>query len=797
MTRSPMLARVAVAGPLRRSFTYHIAPEDEIPSKGQRLLVEFGRKRTVGFYLGEGEVPRGVKTKPVIGTLDPVSYIPPDLYELCVWMADYYFANPADCLACALPAPLRTRQPTYWRWADKQPDQMSSDVASFFRPGKRISSGQLDTLHRLRSGLKAELVRSGAVIEEWPAVKTETGTRIAGYRVADLKGWDSFFRRRKFRPESFEGKQDKASLEAAGWTDYYLRQALAARILEPVHTERGDDILSFVTPKPGVADLVPNEEQQAAIDAMLDRLDGGFGATLLHGVTGSGKTLVYCHVAREVLERGRSVLVMTPEIALSGATLAYFRGFFGDRVTVIHSAMTPRERLESWNGIRRGRYRIVVGPRSALFAPLVDPGLIIVDEEHDSSYKQVDPSPRFQGRDSAVMRARINNVPVLLGSASPSLESFHHARTGRYQLLSLSQRPESARLPRVTVIDLKSQRLRGDTPYLSFKLKKQIDTCLEREKQAILFLNRRGYSPQLKCAECGHVPGCPHCEIKLTFHKSGRKLSCHYCGYAVGGYDVCEKCGSNRFLFPGTGTQKVEEHVARLFERGRVLRFDSDTASGRKNAHQLLREFAEHKHNLLLGTQMVTKGLDLPEVTLVGVLSADIGIDLPDFRANERTFSRLLQVAGRSGRGRDPGDVYIQTYYPESDVIQEAARQDYLAFYEREIESRRSLAFPPFGRLLRFVLSSPDRTRADKASREFAAELKNRADIKGLDIDLLGPTDCPIPQLRGQSRRHLIVKTTRPMPLLRMLTEWEAEQARFGLPSKAKISIDVDPEDMM
>jgi len=791
------LVNIAVSGPLRRFFTYHLPQDIDRLEPGQRVLVEFGHRRTLGFYLGEPESAPPVRTKPILKTLDPITHFPRELFNLCLWIADYYFANPADCLACALPAVLKTKKPARLLWTETPPDTIPPKIEPFCRPGKTVSISQLASLMKLDGTSLAGLVRQGAIVEVWPIARSTAQSVVTGYEVANRNKWDEFFRRRRFHPKPFEGQQDRALLVSLGWTDHYLRAAIKARLVQPVYADRTDDILTFVGPKEGVTDLQPNQGQRTVIDQLVPCLGTGFRVSLLHGVTGSGKTLVYCHVARKAVRQGGSILVLTPEIALSGATLAYFRGFFGDIVTVVHSAMTERERLESWRGIREGRYRIVVGPRSALFAPLDKLSLIVVDEEHDSSYKQADPSPRFHGRDAAIMRAKINDIPVILGSASPSLESYHHARSGRYDLLTLDERPAGAELPDVTVVDLRTQKLHGDTPYLSFLLKKEIDGRLEAGQQAILFLNRRGYSPQLKCADCGHVPVCPHCEIKLVYHKTGRRLSCHYCGYSVGGYDVCAGCAGSNFLFPGTGTQKVEEHVARLFELGRVLRFDSDTTSGRKNAHQLLYEFAGFQYNLLLGTQMVTKGLDLPGVTLVGVLSADIGIDLPDFRANEKTFARLLQVAGRSGRGKEAGDVFIQTYYPESGVIRDAARQDFVSFFEREIESRQKLRFPPFSRLVRFVLSSKDRVQLEGVTARFASDLEKRARARRLGVELLGPTACPIALLRGRSRRHLIVKTTKPVRFVRMLTEWESERARFGLPAQVKISVDVDPDDMM
>lgn len=791
------LVNIALSGPLRRTFTYHINDDTISADPGQRVLVEFGRRRTLGFYLGESSPLLGVTTKPVIRTLDATSRFPRELFDLCLWMADYYFANPADTLTCALPPALKSQRGATLKWTDTPVASLPSRIEPFFRAGNKLTPAQIDNLRRIEPDTVANLIKSGTIVELWPESPGEASQEIGGYRAAQSDLWPEFFKRRRFRPEPFDNERDRADLLASGWTDHYLKAAVGAGLLEPVYAARADSILNFVKPKEGVVDLAPNSGQQAAVDALRPTLGAGFAVSLLHGITGSGKTLVYCLLAREVIERGKTVLVLTPEIALSGATLAYFRGFFGDIVTVVHSAMTPRERNESWRGVRDGKYRIVVGPRSALFAPLENLGLIVVDEEHDSSYKQADPSPRFHGRDCAIMRGKLSDVPVLLGSASPSLESYHHARSGRYRLLTLDERPAGAELPRVTVIDLRTQKLQGDTSYLSFELKHQIDLRLQADQQVILFLNRRGYSPQLKCAACGHVPACPHCEIKLTYHKIGRRLSCHYCGHATIAYDVCEKCSSNQFLYPGTGTQKVEEHVARLFKQGKVLRFDSDTASGRKNGHKLLHEFASREYNLLLGTQMVTKGLDLPGVTLVGVLSADIGIDLPDLRANEKTFSRLLQVAGRSGRGQDAGDVFIQTYYPESGVIADAARQDYVGFFEREIESRRELGYPPFGRLIRFVFSAVDKQQLEEVVAHFDTELRRRATGSQLDIQILGPTACPIALLRGRARRHLIVKTAKTVAFIRMLTEWEAEKAKFGLPGKVRVAVDVDPDDMM
>ncbi|HUV30874.1 MAG TPA: primosomal protein N' [Acidobacteriota bacterium] len=797
MNSGQRYVRIALTGPLRRTFTYHWPPALGEPFPGQRVLVPFGRVRRVGFHLGDSDIPAGFKTRAVADALDAQTYFPADLFKLCLWMADYYFANPADCLSAALPGVFKSRRTIRYRWASVPAPDLPPSVAPRFTPGERLSASQVHAIQAVGCDYLERLLHDGIVLEESGAGGGVSTGALEGYRAAGEQGWVEFFQGRKLALQPFEGTLSVGQLKAEGWTDHYIRQAARHGLLVPVRAEPADAILQFIAPRPGVANLTLTEEQQAAVSSVSHALGNGFQPFLLHGVTGSGKTLVYCHLARQVLKMGLTVLVLTPEISLSGLTLAYLRSFFGSDVTVLHSAMTERERLESWRGIRHGKYRIVIGPRSAVFAPLEKLGLIVVDEEHDSSYKQDDPAPRFHGRDAAIMRAKISNVPVLLGSASPSLESYHHAETGRYRRLILSGRPGKATLPGVEIIDMRVHQVRGDLPFLSLPLKRNVEQRLKNGEQVILYLNRRGYSPQLKCGDCGHVAKCPRCCVSLTYHKVGRKLSCHYCGHVRLGYDSCEACSSTRFLYLGTGTQKVEESIPRVFEGASAVRFDSDTASGRKNAYRILEAFAAGEHNLLLGTQMVTKGLDLTGVSLVGVLSADHGLDLPDFRASEKTFARLLQVAGRSGRAARPGEVLIQTFYPDEETISDAARQDYRAFYSREIEARRRSVFPPFCRLVNFSLSGSDERKVETSCHDLRGELERRTSELGVKAQFLGPAPCPLYRLRGQYRRHLLVKTGQLVRFVRMLGDWEARQPRFGLPSTVKVTVDVDPDDMM
>ena len=795
MTKSKRYIEVAVSGPAKRTFSYHLPPGMPMPQLGQRLLVPFGRSRKVGFLIGESQAQAGIETKPIAGPLDDTTWFAEDLFKLCLWMADYYFANPADCLIAALPSAIRNAQSPEYIWRDYAPATLPDSVTHLAKAGNRISAVQVRRIKEVGKSNLRRLINEGAIEESWIGNSPEPAKKLVGYRLTVESIDESFAPAGKLK--EFSGYVDRASLTELGWTDHYLRKGIDRGIIDPVHEARDISILDFVTERPEVAEHQLTEEQETVVGSVAAKMGEGFSTTLLHGVTGSGKTLVYCHLARKVIKSGGTILVLTPEIALSGATLAYFRGFFDDRVTIIHSSMTERERLASWLGVREGKYQVVIGPRSALFAPLESLGLIIVDEEHDASYKQNDPSPRFHGRDAAIMRGRIAGVPVLLGTATPSIESYYNAELGRYDLLQLKERPANATLPNVPLIDMKEHRVGGEMTFFSLPLKKRISERLQSEQQVILYLNRRGYAPYLKCQKCGEVPGCPRCNIKLTYHRSGRKLTCHYCDFHQFGPGECQNCQSTDFDYVGTGTQKVEESLPKLIKEAKVARFDSDTASGRNRSYRILRDFAAGKQNVLLGTQMVTKGLDLSRVTLVGVLAADFELDLPDFRASERTFARLVQVAGRSGRREEKGEVLIQTFNSELPVINEAARQDYDRFFKREIESRREYSYPPFSRLVRLIFSGPESDELERLVKSFSARLEQACARSRLQVTRLGPSPCPLSFLRGRHRRHLILKTGQVQKLVRLLSHWEIAEPRFGLPARVRVTVDVDPVDLL
>lgn len=790
--------KVAISGPGKKSFTYSIPQSDSDLSAGQRLLVPFGNRRKVGFYLGPAVQPTGFKAKPIIRKLDELSLFSKELFDFCLWMSDYYFANPADTLLAALPSIYRNAHKPDFFWNENESElKIDEIIKDLYRPGKKFSPTTLKAIKMRGKTLVQKLIRENIIIEKWPESLLEPKRQKTGYKVTSLTKWSEYFEGNKFQPEYYEDAKTARQLKDVGWTDYQIKKAAYHGIIEPVFFDLSTLSLDYIKPKKDLHQIMLNEQQQQLKDTVTSELAGGFKPFLLHGVTGSGKTIVYCHICQKVLAENKTALILTPEIALTSTTLAYFRGFFGDQVTILHSAMTERERLESYQGIKKGKYKIVVGPRSAIFAPLENLGLIVVDEEHDSSYKQDDPSPRFHGRDAAVMRAKINDVPIILGSASPSFESYYNAVNGRYQLLELTARPGGAVMPVVKIVDMKTERIRGDLPFLSFTLKKDVEDRLQNDEQVILYLNRRGHSSQLKCTACGKVAECPNCQVKLTYHKTGRKLSCHYCGHTSENISNCYHCGQNELLFLGAGTQKVEESLPRLFEGAIGVRLDSDTAAGRNKAYEILHNFAEKKSNLLLGTQMVTKGLDLPDVTLVGVLSADSNLDLPDFRADEKAFSKLLQVSGRSGRSEKKGEVIIQTFMPENKVISDAAAQDYKTFFNREIESRKALGYPPFSRIINFIFSSEDEKLLESAALNYQKQLKQKLDQSGIKYQLLGPAPCPMYYLRKKYRRHLFIKTNQTVKIVKLLTGWEEQQSNFKLNSKVRLNIDVDPDDMM
>ncbi len=720
------LVEVALPLPLLRTFTYAApaAPRHPLVA-GSRVVVPVKNQRAIGICVGEsdGRALGDIKAKAILDVPDAEPALPADLLALCRWIADYHVVPlglvcravlPAALGVAAKPAP-EGRTERLLVIAKELPTLLERDAAFKRAPRQRQLYELLEQLGG-RAPVKLLVERHGV-----------TAAVVSGLI------------KRGLARDEHQGRH----------RDPFAQRAVAAA--------------PRVTPTPA---------QQRAIDAILAGAPGA--AFLLHGITGSGKTLVYLRVLEQVVRKeGKSAIVLVPEISLTPQAVDRFRAVFGDQVAVLHSGLSDGERLDAWRALRRGEKRIAVGARSAVFAPLNDLGAIIVDEEHEASYKQAE-TPRYHARDVALIRARETGARCVLGSATPSLESWRNAQEGRLALLTLTERAGGGALPAVRVVDLR-QELKASTPderarrqVLSASLESLLRARLEAGEQSILLLNRRGYASFVQCAE-GHVAACPNCSISLTYHRTPERLVCHYCQHTEPAQKSCPECGATMERQRGLGTQQVERLVAERIPEARIARMDVDTTSGKWAHATILDRVGRGEVDILLGTQMIAKGLDFPNVTLVGVIDADIGINLPDFRASERSFQLLSQVAGRAGRGPKGGEVVIQTRVPSHHAVRHAATHDFLAFVNEELASRESPPYPPTLRLANVVLSGLDELAVAAFATHVAEWLVEAEQRFKLGITVLGPAPCPIERIKTRYRWHVILKSVAPAPLTRLL----------------------------
>jgi len=723
-------------------LTYLIPEElDGTVEVGQKVAVNLGRRRANGFVTGLTSRPPAKAARPLLSVLRRKPFFAPSLVDLIRWVARYYFCSFPRAFKTALPAAVR-----------------------------RIKSTP-----RIKT---AELSISAAA-----AVKTAEEIAARAPRQAEIL--KILARGEKQRPAR---KLLREANAAMGSLLSLQRKGLVAIGAEVRERDSWSDEEIIPT-----AALKLNREQQSALNRIKAGIDtANFSVFLLHGITGSGKTEIYLQSIARALERGRGAIVLVPEISLTPQIGERFKARFGDKVAIIHSALSDGERYDQWQRISSGRARIVLGPRSAVFAPVERPGLIIVDEEHVTTYKQSALSPYYHARDVAVMRAKLEGATALLGSATPSLESYYNCRAGKYALLKLAERPGRLSLPRVEIVDMRREIERAKR-YISFSpfLLDRIRDCLEANSQCILFLNRRGFHTLWLCRKCGYVAKCRHCSISLTYHKGRGELICHLCGYHTRPPRRCPLCGSKEVLFSGLGTQRVESQIKKIFPGAAIARMDTDSMSFRDAHRQFLRKFKAGKIDIMVGTQMIAKGLDYPNITLVGVIFADTALNLADFRATEYTFQILTQVAGRSGRGEVEGTVVIQTYSPRHPAIRAAARQEYEPFYEKEIAFRKQLGYPPFNHFISVTVScrneEKSRRLAEYLGRKLLPELPAGAEI-------LGPAPPPITRIRGSYRWQLLIKTKKVLPALAAM---EKAGAGLGSSRDVKIEVDVDPISML
>jgi primosomal protein N' (replication factor Y) len=710
---------------------------------GSRLRVPFREKSALATVLAVLDQSDAQGIRPIEALVGETPVLSEQLLELAKWMSGYY--------CCPIETVIRSLLPQVVRKAE-----VGWKKQLFVQRGRPIASEELEKLRR-RAPRQAELLEAIVRLER-------------PVRAADL-------------------------LRETALDNQTLR-ALVKRGLAQLHEEavardpHGDEQFLATT------SLELNSEQQVALRELASALISPADAVpiLLHGVTGSGKTEIYLQGIRKALDLGRSAIVLVPEISLTPQTVERFKGRFNDApdiVAVLHSHLSEGERHDEWHKIHSGRARIVIGARSAIFAPLTNLGLIVVDEEHETTYKQEE-APRYHARDIAVVRAKMEKCVIALGSATPSLESYYNATRGKYKLVTLTRRVDQCQMPLMRIVDLRQERRREKAAaILSEKLRSAIAARLEKREQTILFLNRRGFSTSLLCSNCGEARDCPNCSVALTFHRHAARLSCHLCGHTTAVPKKCPNCGQDALIYSGFGTEKVESAVTQLFPNAVVRRMDADSMTRKEAYRETLRNFRSGKTDILVGTQMIAKGLHFPNVTLVGIINADLALHLPDFRAGERTFQLLTQVAGRAGRGETSGEVFVQTYTPFSPSIQFARHHDFAGYFEQELEFRERCDFPPFKHAVLITVRSPHEGRAKLSAETLVRRLK---EVLGPEFSLGAATPAPLEKLQGQFRFHILMRGNAVMRLSRLARE---TLDKLPFPEDVAVAVDVDPYQLL
>ncbi|MED3762504.1 primosomal protein N' [Ureibacillus terrenus] len=754
------------AYPVDRPFDYLIPDEmEELIECGCRVKVPFGARNILGFVVGiknDTDVPPD-KLKPVSSLLDIEPVLTKEMMELAKWMKNETISYEIDCLQVMIPSALRAK---YEKMVVLETDaeNLEEPLRTVFRRTTKANYKELEKqnlLIPLKKALKEKWVSIETVVKQKGTIKEIRKVKISEDKDFLQKVYENLSNRAKKQKQLLLWMQQHAG-EIIEPEVIYRKTDSSPQVLQAVIGHGAAEfVMEEVYRNPFKKDVgktdffTLTEEQEKALQPIVDAMDNHSPETfLLHGVTGSGKTEVYLQAIQHCIQQGKEAIVLVPEISLTPQMTNRFRSRFGELVAVMHSGLSIGEKFDEWRKVHHRKVKVVVGARSAVFAPFENVGLIIIDEEHETSYKQED-SPRYHARDVAIWRSKYHRCPVILGSATPSLESYARARKNVYKLLTLKERALKQSLPSVEIVDMRKELKKGNRTMFSEKLAEAIRGRLEKNEQIVLFLNRRGYSSFVLCRDCGTVMQCENCDISLTYHRYNEKLKCHYCGYEQPVPAICPLCGSDHIRYFGTGTQKVEEELTKLFPGARVLRMDVDTTK-RKGAHErILEDFGAGKADILLGTQMIAKGLDFPNITLVGVLSADTSLHLPDFRAAERTFQLLTQVSGRAGRAEKPGEVIIQTYSPEHYAIQFAKAQQYEPFYEREMLMRHEADYPPYYYIALVQVSHEDLLVSAEYAKKCADYLRSRLSF---NASIIGPTTAGIVRLQNRYRYQCLIK---------------------------------------
>ena len=818
----PEFCDVALAVPLDMVFTYRV-PAEASPVVGGRVLVPFRQQRMSGIVVELHDRKPSVTTKSIISVLDATPVMDETLLRLGRWIADYYLAPIGEVFRTMLPLNAEFKRAIGYRITEQGHAALHAAGTAGSSARSRRTPDEQDAEFRVLDYLcgagtlardagatpESELVREGALRsasgvsravlagmarKKWIAREDVSAAQDARrtIQVAMLKSAEGKLNENQRlivdTLAAAGGKVPVAVLQALEVPRSTL-STLVRRGLVEIVEEPADFTVSRSKPRPSLFDFDLNAAQQSALGRLKEAIGARkFAGMLMHGVTGSGKTAVYLAGMRAVLDAGRSAILLVPEIGLTPAVAADLHQIFGDEVAILHSALSDKERAEQWHRIKRGEARMVVGTRSAVFAPVADLALIIVDEEHDASYKQEE-TPRYHARDVAVVRAKMSNAVVVLGSATPSLESYFNAKKNKYALIELPDRIEKRPLPEVEIVDMRQEfQETGQEQVISRKLAAEIKERLERKEQVMVLLNRRGYSPVVLCRTCGKKMECANCAIALTHHKGGNKMVCHYCGYMAAVPKACVNCGSEYVYFLGTGSEKLEELLHGMFPQARIARLDRDTVRGYEDFERTLNALNEGELDMVVGTQMIAKGHDIHGVTLVGVVGADVALGLPDFRAAERTFQLLTQVAGRAGRGSSPGKVILQTYFQDHYAVQYAAQHDFVGFYEKELRFRSWMHYPPYSSLANVLVRSD---KLDEALRWSGILGKWFDSTRHEGVRVLGPASAPITRLKRDYRYHFVLKSPSREKLNTTLRAMLAYAVKAKIP-RTQVIVDVD-----
>ncbi|CDQ40167.1 MULTISPECIES: primosomal protein N' [Virgibacillus] len=752
------------AASINQTFDYRVPDKfKDIATIGMRVIVPFGPRKVMGFIVGATENSSYNSLKSIIDVLDLHPVLTKELLDLGKWLANQTVSLQITALQVMLPQVLKA---TYKKEIVLNTEALLSKELEALFAGRDSIAYEEFTASTLKYGVLSKAVKDGDVSIEY-LVKSRITKKFRTMlkpakqlheleeQLLDLpknaKKQRQLVNHFLENPNPIEKQKLLKKVQTTANTVNILKEK---GLIESYQTELfrnpyENHLFSQTT------DLPLTDQQAAAIKPMKEAIaENEHHVFLLHGITGSGKTEIYLQVIQDVIHKGKEAIVLVPEISLTPQMVKRFKGRFGSNVAVMHSGLSAGEKYDEWRRIQRKEVQVVVGARSAIFAPFEQIGVIIIDEEHETSYKQED-QPRYHARDVAIYRGETHQCPVILGSATPTLESYARAMKGVYKLATLDKRTNNKMLPPVEIVDMRDELHAGNRTMFSRKLKEEIQQCIQKGEQIVLLLNRRGYSTFVMCRDCGHVNECPHCDIALTYHKKSSQLKCHYCSYEEKVPVHCPECGSDTIRYFGTGTQRVEEALTQLIPEARVIRMDVDTTR-RKGAHEkLLNQFANKEADILLGTQMIAKGLDFENVTLVGVLTADSMLHLPDFRSSEKTFQILTQVSGRAGRHELTGKVIVQTYTPDHYSIELASKYDFMTFYKQEMQMRRTFQYPPYYFLALITISHPNQVKVVQTTQRFVQMLNKL--VKDETI-ILGPTPSAIPRIKDRYRYQCMIK---------------------------------------